>query len=386
MPLKKFLCASTSYFDGDFHLFSLNSAGELVLSMASEELGNSIKSKQTIVIIARSFYSEKVCSYPVSNKTELKKLLALENSTLSAAESNNTFYHCWQTDNDKHKNNSHDNNQSKVNIWQFKSSVPSALIRLPETLLLALTMPEHKIMQTVAAVAKKDVFITHVNGLVHSLVQSSMVNSAPVFAMSVGVNQTQKAQVVESAQLATQLALGFKKLTLPLLASFIKAPKVENRFQLVKNIALPFTVVFSCYLALSSTYLLYKQQSLQQHAGQNSEVAVALKQQLVLDKQLTRYNAFKGFIAGQTNHTPLWLVLADIFPTAKFTNIRVTNNRYVLRGSATKATDLLEALSDNKQVVSAKFDFPTRKNRGRESFVISFELIAAKAHGETDNG
>ena len=78
--------------------------------------------------------------------------------------------------------------------------------------------------------------------------------------------------------------------------------------------------------------------------------------------------------------------MADIFPTAKFTNIRVTNNRYILRGSATKATDLLETLSDNKQVVNAKFDFPTRKNKGRENFVISFELKASKAYGESDNG
>jgi len=68
-------------------------------------------------------------------------------------------------------------------------------------------------------------------------------------------------------------------------------------------------------------------------------------------------------------------MMAEVFPTAQFTNIKINKQRFVLRGSATKATDLLENLIQHKQVSDAKFDFPVRKYRGKENFVISFKLV-----------
>ncbi|PHS21102.1 MAG: hypothetical protein COA85_13385 [Robiginitomaculum sp.] len=370
LPLKKIICAFASYYNGKLYHFELTTQNNIVLKEFSSEQLNKKNNKCMLLIIAREFYIEKTGTYPIVDKRELNKLLKLETSLLSNNESQNTFHHCWQTNSDKN------NNQSQVNIWQFKTSVPNAFLRLPETLLFALTLSEQQIMHK--TVNNKGVYITHINGLIHSLPQSSVVNSPDNFAMSVGVAQSQKVQVIKAEQLAEKMIIGLKKLTLPILSSFIKAPQVANRLQLVKNIALPFLLVFSCYLALSSAYLIYEQHNLQQQfTNQSSEVSSALQQQVIFDKKLARYNAFKKFLSQQTSHSSFWLIMADIFPAAKFTNVRVNNNRYVLRGTAIKATKVLELLSRNKQVIGAKFDFPTQKNRGRENFVISFKLSTA---------
>ena len=367
MYLKKIICAFAGYYNGQLYRFELTAKGEIALKEDKTGQLKRKSNKPMLVIVAREFYSEKAGDYPVIDRSELNKLLELELSALSINESQSTFYHCWQKNADKN------NNQSRVNTWQFHSSVPNAFLRLPETLLLALTLPELHIMHKVGN--NKDVYVTHVNGLIHSLPKSTVVNSAGNFAIAVGVTQSQKVQVIKIEQLADKISQGLKKLTLPILSSFIKATRVANRLQLVKNISLPFLLIFSCYLILSSSYLIYKQHNLQQQlASQGSEVSTALEHQVTSDQKLARYSAFKKFLSQQTNHSSFLLIMADIFPTAKFTNIRVNNNRYVIRGTAIKATKVLELLSKNKQVIDAKFDFPTQKNRGRENFVISFKL------------
>jgi len=365
LALKKILVKFAQYFDGTLRDFELTPQGQLQLS--ENNLNSDAKNNaKPLLIVSRNFYVESIKNYPITNKKELHKLLKLETSTLSNEEGN-IFYHSWQANHDKN------NNQSQVNIWQLNNDVPNAFLRIPESLLLALALPTHTVMQKQA---NKDVYITRINGLIHSLSESAIINSADTFAMSVGINQKTQKQVVPSAQLAEAFALGIKKLTLPILASFIKAPKKVERLQLVKTISLPFILVFSAYLALTSAYIVYKKNNLQQQlASQSSNVSIALKQQVDSDEKLAQYDSLKIFLSKQTSHSSLWLIMSDLFPTAKFSNIRVNNSRYVLRGSAIKATKVLELLSKHKQVQEAKFDFPTQKNRGRENFVISFKLV-----------
>ena len=110
---------------------------------------------------------------------------------------------------------------------------------------------------------------------------------------------------------------------------------------------------------------------------QRGEVSTALQQQVEFDKKAIHYKALLQFNATQKNSTPFWLIMAELFPSAQFTNIRINNDRFVLRGSTNKATTLLESFTQYKQVSDAKFDFPVRKSRGKENFVISFKLVTA---------
>ena len=382
LVLKKMLCTLASYYNGQLHRFVITDTGELALKQVTDT--SEQKLNGLMLIVARPFYSEQARSYPIDNKKELKKLLALEANS-SGCGDDLVFHHWHSTKVNEDKGNS----QSQINLWQFSNEVPTAFLRLPETLLLALTCKKNQVLALITDSemdGKGELYLTRSNSTVYSLTKTSVVNSVQRFAMSVGVAQSESTHVIAMKNLATQLAMGCKALTLPLIASFIQKPKVADRIQLLKNTAIPLLLVLGVYLAGSSAYLVYKEHSLQQQlANQSSDVSVALSQQVNVDKQLSRYQALQDFIATQRNTADLWLVMATLLPQAQFSNVRIIGERYVLRGEASKATDLLQLLFVNPAVQGAKFDFPVRKNRGRESFVISFKLLDVERLATIDN-
>jgi len=358
--IKKLLCKFARYYNGKMFRFVLNNS---TLNLAPDE--NS-ENKPLLLIVSRAFYTEQAKSFPIDNKAELNKLLALQYPT-----ENNYHTHSWGSE----------NGQSQVNIWQFDQQLPAASLCLPETLLLALSAQEQQVLSLVKETNdnennKPTLFIGRLGKVIHSLVPTVVINSAQRFIMSIGIPPTDDNVEISADSLPTQLGNGIKKLSLPLISNFIQRGQKADNLQRLKNITAPLLLVLSIYLALSSGYLLFKKFNLQQQLDQNSsEVSQALDIQQLLDKNQTRYLALNDFLASQQNRSPLWLIMVDIFPEAQFTNIRFENERYVLRGSAKQATDVLELFNDNARVLEAKFDFPTRKSRNRDNFVISFKLM-----------
>jgi len=351
--LKKLLCVTTCYFDGELKRFKLNKQGALILIKAQHSQNN----KQLIQIVDRPFYSEQAKGYPIDNKKELKKLLALE-----SLEPHNSQNHIWHSE----------NGMSQVNSWQYSNEVPEAIIRLPISLLLALAAKNNQVVQTFG---ENKFYLARSNKLIHSLPHSAVVNSSKRFAISAGIAQVELDKRIAEQNFALELALGFKKV-LPLLTSFFIMPKIENRFQLLKNIVLPFTLVFTSYLALSSAYIMYQKNNLEQAlANQGEKVSIALTQQNTFDKQFQRYTALQSFFEVKKTKSNIWLLMSDLYPYVTLSNVRLIGERFVVRGKAPIATQILEKISNKDFVLDAKFDFPTRKYRGQEEFVISFELM-----------
>lgn len=368
--LKKLLCRFGGYFNGQLHRFNLDANGSLSLTPMANEAGKKAASCPQVLIVARNCYQESARQYPVVNNKELKKLLALEFQDPSR-----TSYHSWGGL----------EGQSQVNIWQYDENVPAALLRIPESLLLAVRVPEQKIIHTQSVFP---VFVARVGALIHSAVQGGVIDSNTRFAMSIGVDLQGAGKTIDAIQYPGELALGLKTLTPGIVGSLLQMPKPESSVQLLKQLVVPIGVVLGGYLAISSAYLAYQQHNLQQQlAGYSDEVSVALHQQLEFDSGYARYQALTEFLANQESISPLWLVMVELFPNAQFSNIRIVENRYVLRGKTKKATELLELISQQPFVTNAKFDFPTRKSRADEVFVISFKLETSQLveHTKVDN-
>jgi len=165
------------------------------------------------------------------------------------------------------------------------------------------------------------------------------------------------------------------KVNLNTLFSFIKKVDGKNSLPLLKKVMLPIAAASFIYLLATSTFLLYKQGILEEQLNEKSSlVSSALQQQQAFDHDFSRYQALKQFANTQKIRSGLWIIMADVFSKAKITNVRTVDERYVIRGSVDKATDLLEHISNHANVKNSKFDFPIRKGRGVEVFVISFEL------------
>lgn len=367
---KKALCVFGRYFNGNLYRFVLDKDQKLKLQLVEHEVddieNNESKTDKPLplVIVARKFYNEQAKSYPIESKSELNKLLKLEFN-----EQPLTKYHIWKKQ----------EGQSLVNIWQFEKTVPVANILLPESLLLSLANEEQKIAEIEIIDKDKNNHTLFVgkdaNGLIHSSLSSAGINSYQRFIMATGLTHNQTNRKIPQDTLAEELSLGFNGNIWRIIPHFILPPSEHYYSQLLKKIMVPFSLVFVLYLTTSSLYLVTKQYYLNQGLlGQTEQVEQAITQQQNFDNNLERYTTLQTFLIDKKNSASLWLIMQALFEHAQFTNIRIDNGRYILRGSTDRATDLLEIISQFSNVSDAKFDFPTRNNRGSETFVIGFVL------------
>jgi len=353
--LKALICKTVGYFNGDLYRFALNASNELFLTLEHKT------TTRLITIVSRAYYSEIAKNYPVENNSELKKLLSLEYGL-----SNNTFYHVWGGS----------KGQNQVNIWQFFSKTPDSLIKLPETLVLSQLLNNSEVMLS-NSVSDKDtsLYIARNQQSIHSALQTPIVNSVTRFSMAAGLPMVEGEVLLAKNEKPQQLANGLMKVKLNTLFSFIKKVDGKNSLPLLKKVMLPIAAASFIYLLATSTFLLYKQGILEEQLNEKSSlVSSALQQQQAFDHDFSRYQALKQFANTQKIRSGLWIIMADVFSKAKITNVRTVDERYVIRGSVDKATDLLEHISNHANVKNSKFDFPIRKGRGVEVFVISFEL------------
>ena len=353
--IKKFLCQFAGYYDGRLHRFALGSDNKL--SLIKDEAVEHPK----VLIVGRGYYTEKTVTYPIDNKKDLKKLIALELSATPRSKSQ-----LWPAT----------EGQAKVNYWQFQEGLPDAAMTVPESLLLGNLIAPQEVL---AVEGRHQMFVTRFNDSLHSAKIGGLLSSLERFCLSIGMaTETSVRQVTES-DFADALAMGFKETPLAVLSGMLSLPEVREPLSLVKRVAIPFVGVLTVYLLASSGYISYRQSQLQTLLEQqNQEVAGALDLQQQLDRQMARYRALDGFLQLQRPSSPLWLVLGDLFPYANLTNVRIVDGRVVVRGNAPKATELLEKVSSSPFAVNAKFDYPTQKRRGRDQFVLSFELTAAR--------
>ena len=352
MLVKKIICFLIGYFDGQVNRFRLNSTGDLYLSPVL------VKERTPFILIfARRFYQETAQNYPIENTKELKKLLALE-----LASQQNSYYHIWGKE----------NGQSKVNQWKFQEHLPKSWFNIPESLLFALNSHNGQITHIQTTPAS---FITRVNGVVYSVPQSNIITSNHHFSMSVGVSSQQVSKVIDENNFASSLAQSIKKLPASLFARFINLPKTENKQLQIKQLITPVIVILTSYILLTSVFLNYKQSQLEQKiAIQSKEVSNALDLQQRLEQKNLRYIELKEFFAKQQTSSGLWLTLVNVFPHAIIHNIRKSEDRYIVRGMTSSATNLLELVSTQANVVDARFDLPITKNKGKETFIISFKM------------
>jgi len=349
----QFLCKWIGYFNGEINHITINSENEFFF----EKLGINQK-LPPLLIVGRQFFSEKSTKYPIVNRGELKKLLNLEFNGDEYVK-----YHIWDAS----------DGYSQVNVWKFSPKIPKAAVLIPESLLLSLLAENNQIID----VSKNsNLFVMRQSNVVHSTIRTSFIDNVQNFAHSVGAAQKNNVFSVSENQLPKYLISGIKKMSLSLIGSFIFWPKTTQKISIVNNIFIPFFLILSGYLLLSSLFIVYKQNALEQLAMHNKDkISSSLLQEENLNDASKRYYALKEFFSTQHNNLRLWDIMSNVFPKANFTNIRFENNRYVLRGTTMKATDLLETLADINQVHDAKFDYPTRKSKAVESFVISFMLI-----------
>jgi len=418
---KKALCKIAGYYANDvLYSFQYSPSG-ITLTVTSQA-----NFTPQLLIVAREYYQEQLSSYPITEKKELKKLLALElsqvNGSQSGASPSAKLSHVVS------QIVSQNESTSQVNSWKFRSNLPVAKMVIPESFLLAQLLTVNQLIEQ-ETLDKQKLYITRLNDGVVSAYKHSLINSPERFCNSVGLslpvpntNEVTDTQVLASSanDFAMSLIDGVVKAPIKLLAKFVKRQSSTENMPIIKTVALPIVVILTAYLALSSAWLYWQQSSLEQQiAEQKNEINQALGEQDQYNVNLSKLAILNEFLVAQQAKSLLWLVLANVIEDAQIRTLRYSKGRYILIGrthekpdknnvnreadsksdesdttqesaAIYKATDFLEKLIQQKGVVDAKFDSAVRRSKRYESFTVSFVLstndIANNELAEDSNG
>jgi len=352
LSLKKIIISVIRYYDGNLYDFHINSDGQIALRLNTKS-----SNRNYFTVIARNRYTETNESYPIEKPGEIHKLLRLEHEGGSL-----TRYYLHKPV----------EGQTSVNIWTYNQDIPNSWITIPETVLLAKYAKDNQIVHVQC---EREFFIGKVNDVIFSTNKGTVIKSSTLFANAFGLSRTHQDVVIKLAELPTLLINALRFLNFSFILRCMKPIQYVISKKLIKGVLIPVLAIFTLNMLISSFYLLYKEVSLEDAlANQSESVTSALSAQENIAQRYARYLELKTFLLTQNSRSPFWLVMADIFPKALFTNIRTEGNRFIIRGSAENALALLGELNSNPYVKDAKFDYPVQKRSAAQTFVISFEI------------
>jgi hypothetical protein len=347
------------YYNGSLYRIMISTQGQAKFELAAANF------KPWIMIVSREFYQESLDQLALTNQREVKALLKLNNADT-------------QTDNIYCVNSITENN-TFFNAWKFTQRLGSPLFILPESLLLLAGLAENTAITLEDEQQQARLYVgASLQGL-YSSKPTAVLNSVSRFCHSCGLPQQSSSSVLTVAQLPGALLKGLLNLSANQWFSFWRAPINTLSYNNIKSPLLPGLSCIVAYLTLSSAYIYWQNAQLEQqiHEGK-AEVTEALNvrdQFTALQLQVESLSVVTSEFASKT---AIWQILLPLYAEGKFNNIRYQDGRFILRGSTTKATELLAKLANHEGVLDAHFDLPVMTNRSQENFTISFRWQAPK--------
>ncbi|PCH94200.1 MAG: hypothetical protein COB83_12260 [Gammaproteobacteria bacterium] len=372
--LETILASQGGYLTDSLYAFKRTKESEFELQLVQ----NKKSPKLRWLILSREHYFETSKEYPIANKQDLKQALRFDDD--KAPFEGVTLQHIERINEQSHR----------VTFWVINPNVLDNLdytpwLILPESYVLAKALNENINIATIECI-NKTLFISKTGRGIFSGVQSPQTPNLESFAFSTGspisVNSEQYF-MANAKDFVGLLRTGLKSLTLTKLQGFvINSNSINWQNYPWKQAGVITTIVFTVYLMLSSGWLVFKQQQLEQQLiAQKTQVNQALSLQKKYQQQLQWQAVLAEPLKDAFPYWKTWPILLEAVSVgAKFTAVHYKNSKIIIHGTANesiKATDVLAKLSKNTNVASPSFSKPVRKYRGKEDFAISFSFPEA---------
>lgn len=350
----RFFESTARYYDGTLKGYSL-SGGLVSLKSNSDK-----KSNILVLVVAKKYYQETQKHYPTDDLATLKKILKLEASRSGG------FYDIADVS----------EAGSRVNWWVFDESVPKAVVTVPETYLLVQNLLPNDVL--LLSEEKQPIFIKKANKLVYSAFKSKLLNEHQRFTASIGTVESVNCIELNAKQAAQRVLVSLIENKVKCLQIFSRLPSQAQILRRLIPLSAIFAVCSSLYILLTSVYLVVENYSLEQSLTDKRPIINEILAEQNRFDQLIAFNSNVIAVAEDVDRSAyFWAIMSEYFEGVTYTNIRKVDERFILRGSTEKATDLLESLSQHTFIHDAKFDFPTRSSKEAEIFVISFKIVGS---------
>lgn len=316
--------------------------------------------KAWLVVVGKKHYTEWVRKYPISDLSELKKVVANESSADAFS-----FYQIGPVQ----------NNQRQVQCWQIDATLaavyPNALVWLPESVVLAADLAENQLftIQTPTAV----MFLHQQQGNVRSALQTAMLPFESLFAASIGVNALTSQQLELSPALMHQ---GLRRLPVAALSTFWRWPVHQEWQGLAKATVIATASVGIAYNLLVSAWL-YSQNAYfeQEKQGQQQQVGELLARQNDMQQLQELIAAQHAVLRGKAYSAHIWQLVAELLQQkAELNRLDYNDNAWVMKGKVASATALLQALQQHPLVQTAAFDSAVRRQSDMDEFSVRLVL------------
>jgi len=345
------------YYNGNLYKLNLKSQEMSSAVVATENF------KPWILIVSREYYQESVDKLPIVEQKEIKQILQLRCAdvlgdnvyTINTVTENQTFY----------------------NLWKFNQSLPVSWFRLPESLLVAKFLGEDVAGVLESQDKQTRLYVGSSRQGIYSAKPTSMLNSLSRFCQSCGLVEQTSSPTITTSQFYAVLVEGLLGLTSKNWLTFSRSPKNKLNYQSIK---IPLWCAAGCvvvYLTVGSGYIVWQKYKLEQQLlGSKVELTNALDVQDTMVSLQQQISSLSSFASALQSKMPIWQILLPLYAEAQFTNISLDNGRFILRGTAARASELLAKLAVMPGVSEAQFDLPVSKSSNQESFTISFRIQA----------
>ncbi len=338
------------------------------LTSAGLEQCDSKKSPK-MLILARHHYLEKVQSFPIVNRKDLKAAISFETADML-----NDFYVF-------HKVLKTENGSTQVVLWQIpKNIVPNSVVLvIPETLLLQASLGQSEILTFAALQKNTTTVIAKTNHAFHSICQTNA--DVDAFAMSLGIQAVNIDKLV-TANIHEHLINGLKQHLLSALTHFliIKTFDTQEFIKQAKKFVLPSLATFFVYLLMSSAYVSFKHSRVSQAVNaQQDEIAQVLTLQNELAELREQYQSYNTLHQQKQPVWQIWTVLHNLFERGvQFQFIRFTGEFVFIKARYKSASEVLEYLYDINTISEATYTTSVKKEGAFDVFIIKFKLTSSE--------
>lgn len=330
-----------------------------------------------LVILAREHYQEFVRSYPITQISELKAVLAQE-----YAEKSMVFHYVAPVD----------NNHRTVCTFVIANGIEEQLAKswliLPETLLLWMSEDfKNRILSVQGAspyffYGGDKVPVSQRKGLLCQTDDAfKLVQGIPVQTHAVQLSDTQLSEVLVKA-----LSLSWMHKSL---VNFARLPNGGNSGKTLKQAVAAVCVTALLYMTASSFYLTQSIDKTEvQLQALGTDIGDLLSAQQQYEKIATDYQLYFEQRKAKSYFAHIWLVLAEAQanePDLELSNLALEGTEMVFRGRTARATELLARVKASPHVETARFSAPVLREQDKESFVIAVKLHNTKVSQEQAN-
>jgi hypothetical protein len=352
--IKSWLIRQVGYYSKELYLFDDN------------QLKKNSRHNAKIIILAKCHYSESWQSFASVNKKEVDKILSLKKETLThLGISFQTF-----------TNKAIDGFDVKVTTIDENviTTLGQDKIYIPETELF--TSGDSYQLLEIETLAGK-VFCSFSGNKTKISYAKGIVDNTETYKLSVGLSSDVKAVVVNNDKFPSFLLSQLFKLRLNNFFSSISFD-IKSWFNLTHLHLLYWGPLVSalCFYLLLNGYLYFKTNSFEQSLTLDGDkVGEIITQKRKLDQNISLFSVLSSEFGEQNFVHNHWQIVDTLLSAEmKITRINFQNSKLVIRGVADKASDVLTTITEHERIISAAFQGPVRKSRGKDSFILTLQV------------